>query len=285
MSLSAVSRRPHFCIAGQQFKRDRFPFLEFEQFDPKGIVRVLDGQAAGVIFRKFLSTQDCAKIAENFWAHPSRYARAKDAPAEYVGTYHYRKPLDRYFSEVDRFASTMDQLFRGLENPHAKIISALATETGATVRPAQHDGRSAGAFVMRSWNNSGDFALDPHEDEAQCRDPLQAGFEIQDAARNPLAALNLCLENGSGGRLFYWNVIPSDVDRDQLGLTITGSPYPIESLDGIERQVVQIEQGDLYCFNGKAIHAVGALAGGTGTRATIAFLMARLNQNTIVYWT
>lgn len=150
---------------------------------------------------------------------------------------------------------------------------------------ARHEGRKAARFVMREWTGIGEYALLPHEDEAQCRSPKQRGFEIQDAARNAIAAVNMCLENGNAGRLHYWNIQPDDASRDALGLTYTGSPYPLEALHGVEKLVVEIRPGDVYCFNGKAVHAVESLAGAHDRRSTISYLMARLDAGTVIQWT
>jgi hypothetical protein len=55
--------------------------------------------------------------------------------------------------------------------------------------------------VFRSWLGERELALDPHEDRGQCEDPKQAGFGIQQTTAHQIVALNICLDNGSDGRL------------------------------------------------------------------------------------
>jgi len=275
-------------ITGQRFTASAFPVIESEKLDGRLVLEVLDGGRAAAIFRGVVSQKDCQQIASNFWVHPARYTRRADAPAEYIGSFHFGKPLDFYLEEAARADITLDRLFDGSASPQRAFIEALGGELAhqgrGAVRVAEHHGRKAARFVMRSWTNRKQFSLLPHEDEAQCRCPNQAGFEIQEAADNPLVAVNICVEHSEGGGLRIWNIIPDEASRWRLGLTETGSPYPLESLAGHESQLIEIRPGDVYCFNGKAVHAVEAMANPTSRRATIAFLMARLNPATVVYW-
>jgi hypothetical protein len=276
------------CLTGTRFDKTSFRFVEAEKLDPTLVFEVLEGKLAGVVFRGLIPSSDRVRIAENFRRHPNLYKRGSDAPALYLGSYHYNKELDHYLSEAALFDELLDQVFEETSNWH-EIMSSSIREAlvphGRTLRMARHDGREAARFVMREWTDAGDYALLPHEDEAQCRSPKQRGFEIQDAARNAIVAVNMCLENGNAGRLHYWNIMPDDASRDALGLTYTGSPYPLDSLDDAETLVVEIRPGDVYCFNGKAIHAVESLAGVHDRRSTISYLMANLDSETVIQWT
>lgn len=276
------------CLGGTRFDKTSFRFVEAEKLDPSLIFDVLEGNLAGVVFRDLIPQSDRTKIAENFRRHPNLYKRGSDAPALYLGSYHYNKELDHYLSEAEHFDGLLNHLFEGASNWHEIMSSSLREALapyGRTLRLARYEGREAARFVMREWTDAGEYALLPHEDEAQCRSPKQRGFEIQGAARNALAAVNMCLENGNAGRLHYWNIMPDDASRDALGLTYTGSPYPLDALDGIEKLVVEIRPGDVYCFNGKAIHAVESLAGSHDRRSTISYLMAKLDSETVIQWT
>lgn len=275
-------------VTGKSFPATAFPVVELDRLDGQAVLDVLDGRHAGAIFRGAVPPDDCRKIAANFWTHPARYTRRAVAPAEYVGAFHFGKPLDAYLAEAAAVDGTLDRLFDGCGNPQRAFVGDLnrvLNDRGrGGLRVAEHDSRTAARFVMRSWTNRKQFSLLPHEDEAQCRCANQAGFEIQRAADNPLVAVNVCVENTGGGGLRIWNVIPDEASRRRLGLTDTGSPYPLETLAGHESQLIDIRPGDLYCFNGKAVHAVEAMTGETNRRATIAFLMARLDPATVVYW-
>jgi hypothetical protein len=92
----------------------------------------------------------------------------------------------------------------------------------------------------------------------------------------------MCLESAGGGELFYWNWIPQVQDREKFGVVNTGIPYPVAELRGVHRNIVPVYPGDVYCFNGRAVHAVGRP---NGPRTTISFLMARKDTEEIIYWT
>lgn len=215
--------------------------------------------------------------------HPGR-GRA----AEYVGVFHYNKDLDSYLKEAAQAERELDRLFGAGVNPQQAFLDELRRPVAGLgegqVRVAEHRGRKASRFVMRSWTTRKQFSLLPHEDAAQCRSHKQAGFEIQRAARNAIMSVNICVENSGGGGLRIWNIQPDDASRRRLGLDETGSPYPLESLDGHDSQLIDVRPGDMYCFNAKTVHAVEAMRGAQNRRATIAFLMARLDPATVLYW-
>src|SRR5258705_1847824 len=94
----------------------------------------------------------------------------------------------------------------------AAVAGELA-ESGASLRLAEMDGTAACPALIRAWNKEGEFALEPHEDEAQCRDPRQAGFEVQRVLDYEVCAVNMCIEHERGGRLVLWNVRPDDDTR------------------------------------------------------------------------
>ncbi len=267
--------------------KSAFSFRELEAFEPGAFVDVLDGNCLGVIVRDFLGQAAREKICENFWNYEGRYRRGADAPAHYAGAYHYRKKLPDYFDEATAANKELYKLFSGLENPVESFCSALSEAMpDRIVRLANWQGRDACGFVMRSWSDQGVYSLNPHDDEAQCTDPIQVGFEIQDAARaHPLMAVNICLENGQGGRLRMWNMHPSPVTRAMLGLENTGSPYPNELLANVDYFDVQINAGDLYAFDGRFVHAVTQLVStAKSERATLAFLMAHLGNAETIRW-
>ena len=208
-------------------------------------------------------------------------------PAFFLGTYHYGKPLDRYLEEADRCRDIQGSVFDGCENVFDRVMSAVRTtlaEKGVALRVASLDGRPASEFVMRSWCGQGQFALEPHEDGAQLACGLQRGFEIQKVAAFPVVSVNMCLENPGAGELHYWNIEPDATARARFGLEETGYPYPVEALDGIEKLVVSIRPGDVYCFAGKQVHAVAAQDRELGFRSTISYLMGFCDPRTVIYW-
>jgi hypothetical protein len=138
--------------------------------------------------------------------------------------------------------------------------------------------------LIRHWNAGGEYALQPHDDDSQCRYPDQVGFELQRAVGYKVCAVNMCLENGEGGRLVYWNVVPDDDSKRRLDLYYSGMPYPLEALDGIEAIWLDIRQGDVYVFNGEHVHGVEASADAS-KRTTLAWNMGFIDDRTVVTWT
>ncbi|HSS78759.1 MAG TPA: hypothetical protein VLV54_18715 [Thermoanaerobaculia bacterium] len=268
---------------------DYFNFEEAFDFDPDLLVRVLRGKLAGVIFRKLITPDICQQIVANFWASSALRKRTDAVPASYVGTFHYGKALETYLLESESTREGVGRLFEGTKNVVQKLLGELGEQLKkeeVDLRLARYQGRSAGAMLVRSWQNDGKFSLNPHEDGAQLRTTLQAGFEIEKVAAYSPVAANFCLANSeSGGELHFWNWKPTDDDRRRLGLLETGYPYPPELLENIDRMVIPIRTGDAYFFNGGHIHAVGTKASSGSLRLTISFLMGFSDPNTVIYWT
>src|SRR5262245_19191641 len=176
-ALSGTVHPPHY-----------FLIRESLAFDPDEVIRVLRGDVAGCIFRSIIPPSTCRQIARNFWSHPDLRQRDDAVPAYILGTYHYGKPLDRYFDEADRYRDAQQRVFDGCENIFDAAMSAVRAalaKRGVVLRVASHDNRAASEFVMRSWCGRGRFSLEPHEDGAQLRCALQKTFEIQKVAAFP----------------------------------------------------------------------------------------------------
>lgn len=265
---------------------ESFQFLTSTEFNPQDVIRVLQGEVVGCLFRGVIDQEVCRRVARNFRNHPKLRRRDDDVPAYFLGTYHYRKPLALYLDEAAAFRDTIHDVFDGCDNVFQRVMSSVTSALAAdsiTCRVAQHKGAAASEFVMRSWSGTGQFSLEPHDDAAQLTHPLQDGFEIQ-SLTGALIAFNMCLENPGAGELHYWNIVPDEATRVRLGLQETGYPYPLDVLKGIDRLIVPIQAGDIYFFNGKHIHAVGPQATATGYRSTVSGLMGFLDPRTVIYW-
>ncbi|AHH99501.1 hypothetical protein GCM10010174_19220 [Kutzneria viridogrisea] len=249
---------------------------------------MLRGRVAGVVFRGVVPARTCALLAERFWASPARRARGTDAPGYYLGAYHYHKTTEDYLAETAEFRGALDAVLDMPDDPLTRLnqglSEALAAE-GVQFRLASHGGREASRAIMRSWHGQSEYALAPHEDLGQCTEPKQADFEIQRAAEHQIVALNMCLDNGAGGRLAVWNIRPDEASRHRLGLHYTGSPYPLDSLAGIEVAWLEVHPGDVYLFNGAHVHAVEPETSVETRRITLSGILGFIDENTVVSWT
>ncbi|MFF4016048.1 hypothetical protein [Streptomyces sp. NPDC001843] len=281
---TAPSRR----LTGWSGDTDYFLFREYATFEPQAVLDVLHGRVAGVMFRGMVEPGTCSALAERFWASPARKTRGVEAPGHFLGAYHYHKTTKAYLDETAEVAAAFDDVLAVPDDPltlfHEGLNRALAEE-GARARLARHDGREACRGLLRSWHGRGEYALAPHDDLAQCTEPQQADFEIQKVAAYQPAALNICLENGDGGRLAYWNIRPDDSCKRALGLHYTGSPYPLDTLEGIELQWVEVHAGDVYVFNGAHVHAVEPNTDPELRRTTLAGILGFVDDQTVVSWT
>jgi len=277
-------------LTGWRGDQDYFRFEELDHFDPGPVVDVLRGRLAGVIYRGVIDRGVAGELVERFWDSPARKRRGGEVCESlgyYVGAYHYHKPTRTYIDESAEIADYLDAVLDVPREPsrwfREELGARLAAE-GVTFRLAEKDGRPGCRALIRHWNASGEYALQPHEDASQCRHPDQADFEIQGALNYVVAAVNMCLENGQGGRLVFWNMVPDDESKSRLGLSLSGSPYPTEVLDGLESIWLDVGPGDIYVFNGGHVHGVESSAGDS-KRTTLAWNMGFCNDRTVVSWT
>ncbi len=100
-----------------------------------------------------------------------------------------------------------------------------------------------------------------------------------------MIAVNICLDNYNDGHLYIWNIQPDDQARAALNIEETGYSYPLHLVEDFNKIVMPIRAGDLYCFNGRNIHAVKSKFTSKHYRTTITFFMGYIDDNTIIYWT
>jgi hypothetical protein len=275
-------------ITGWSGDEDYFVVKEFHEFSPEAVVDVLRGRYAGALFRNMVKPDDCAELARRFWASPARMTRGVEAPGYYLGAYTWEKPTAQYMDDSEKVAAAIDEFLDIPNDPlsvfYGGLSEALAKE-GAIVRTSEHEGRKGCRALLRSWHGQGEYALAPHDDNSQLMQPGQVDFEIQKVGDRPVGALNICLENGSGGRLVYWNIQADEESKRRLGVEYTGSPYPIAGLEGIESKWIDVHAGDVYVFNGSHIHAVEPNTDPALRRTTLAGMLAFIDDDTVVTWT
>lgn len=263
-----------------------FRFDEYDSVKPHALMQLLKGKRLGYIFKKAVSPRSLQIIRDNFWSSSKLTSRQDEVPAFYIGNYHYHKPLAQYLSDAKKSQNSLSTLFNGTENIVEAFLFTLADyikPKDITLRVAQHQGQKASPYIMRAFCNKGEDILKPHDDEAQCLDPQQHGFEIQKVINFEIIAVNICLENDAGGNLQYWNFRPTKEIRQSLGIENTGYPYPKSVLNDYEKLELAVNPGDIYCFNGSYVHGVKKGDGNT-KRSTLSFLMGFIDENTVIYW-
>jgi hypothetical protein len=261
-----------------------------EVLDIDAVFDVLRGNLAAYRIIGFVPLEVCSRIVENFWDSTDRVPRFGDGEdgveAYLIGASHYGKPTLTYLEEVRASANAVQSLYAGTINPVSVFRDALSESNEAvSLRPARLNGLAAGDSKAVYWNNSGTFLLEPHDDLAQVKDPIQKDFEIQQAAR--VMALNIYAEVPVNfGQVQIWNVAPDDQTRAELGLSYVGFPYPADPLAEYPSIVVPVETGDLLLFNGNFVHAV--LRGKTASpqnRLLITCFMTLNFNNELIWWT
>ena len=275
----------HVQITGDFWPQKLFSFEVKKKIDFSAILRVLIGESPGCKFENVMGSYECDEILRRYWNHPQLRKRKDNVPAHFLGTYHYMKTLETYFSESLKYSNIRKDFFNGTANTFIKLIVGLSEflkNKGYTFRIAKHRGQQANDFLLRSWNGNGIFSLEPHEDYSQLTASIQKPFEIQKVINFSVVAANICLQNENGGELYYWNIKPDSKTRKSLGLEQTGHPYPLSLIGNLEKMVIPISKGDIYFFNGAFLHAV---ASHIGNRATLSFLMGFCDSQNVIRWT
>ncbi|WP_329570521.1 2OG-Fe(II)-dependent halogenase WelO5 family protein [Kitasatospora sp. NBC_01266] len=271
-------------LAGFQADPDFFRLEERSAFDPGLVVDVLRGKRLGVIFRGVIPAAAQKESVARFWASPARRHREGE-PSHYLGSYHWNKSTETYLAETAQVVAEVREVLEVPNSPWQSFRSGLAAELArqdAVIRIAEHEGAQACPALIRAWDKEGAFALEPHEDAAQCTDPRQAGFEVQGVLDHEVCAVNMCVEHEEGGRLVIWNIRPDDASRRRLGIEHTGFSYPADVLVDFDELRIDIQRGDVYVFNGSYVHAVDT---STGNRSNLSFLMGFIDEHTVVTWT
>jgi hypothetical protein len=278
-------------LTGWSGDENYFRIIESDHVDADLVLDVLRGKHLGVIFRDVIDRDAGTELVRRFWASPMRKRRGGEVCESlgyYVGAYHYHKPTTRYLDESAEVAGYLDEVLDVPNEPirtfRAALNERLARED-ARLRLSALAGRPGCPVLIRHWNATGPFALQPHEDISQLSWPEQADFEIQRTTEHTVAAVNMCLENGaSGGRLVLWNVIPDVTSRRRFGLELAGSPYPVEVTEGHDSIWLEVRTGDIYVFNGGHVHGVESSPDGE-QRTTMAWNMGFCDERNVVIWT
>jgi hypothetical protein len=257
--------------------------------DVSTVFEVLSGKLAAYHVHGFVPLDACRRIVENFWASPARvprYGEGEDGVEAYlIGASHYGKPTMQYLQEVLACRHDVQQLYAGVVNPVAQFRHTVNAAGRITVRAASLNGHPAGDSKAVYWNNFGTFLLEPHDDLAQVKDPMQANFEIQQVSRVMAVNVYAAVPQGSG-QLRVWNVEPDAETVEELGLSGVGFPYPAELLEEHSSLTLAVETGDLCVINGNLVHAVlRGNATSPKSRLLLTCFMGLNQNNELIWWT
>ncbi|MFE1548238.1 hypothetical protein [Streptomyces sp. NPDC058718] len=277
-------------LTGDVHPDDYFRFVERDEIDWEVWTDVLRGKVAGAAFRGVLAPDVCEQIRRNFWSSPvlerpaagtSRNGHTCGAPL--LGS----KGLDQYLEAAEQVRAAVDDLFADTGDGAVPALLDIYREhlerQGVRLRLAEHRGRRAGTFKMRSRENSGPFQLAPHDDADPLRHaPHLDGFEVQRAEH--ICGAVACVENGPGGDLVVWNISPDLESRRALGFGYDSKGYPVESLDAFPKLTVPVGAGDIIVFDVSKVHAVGRKEQDGTYRSTIQWNMSFLDATTVLQW-
>ncbi|MEV0277834.1 hypothetical protein AB0I22_15845 [Streptomyces sp. NPDC050610] len=276
-------------LAGCRRGPEYFRFLERDGADWDAWWDVLRGRVAGAIFRGALTPDVCASICRNFWnspllASPARAVRSADRVVGPVLV--SAASLDAYLDDCERtrpeIAAISDVPGRSLPALLDDCRAHLA-KRDVELRLAEHGGRQAAPYKLRSRADSESFGLRPHDDTPHgWPTPRLADFEALRIKRvcNALA----CFENGAGGELVYWNAAPGPEERRTLGMPPGNYGYPLEALTGLEKITLEIRPGDVYVFDGGHVHAVAPSGERDVRRTTAVWMTGPLDDRTVLQW-
>ena len=146
---------------------------ESEGFSPENFRRVMEGSAAVMIARNFISHEDCETLTRNYANYPLKDQR-ESVPARSLGPGIFDYNAPNYAHQVNATMADVASMFIGTSNPLASSIAEIQRTLSAThvVRPALVLGHPAGSARFVDWQGDGKLALAAHVDVEQHYAPL-----------------------------------------------------------------------------------------------------------------
>ncbi|MFP4409894.1 hypothetical protein [Coleofasciculus sp.] len=270
-----------------------FKIVEKNKIDWQLWIDVLQGKVAGAIFRDVFNQELRQQVCYNFWNSLTLKQQTDGLPPsvkallgtslEVITT----NPLEVYFEEVKRTRKDIQSLFANTGDFFVFLIDNInehLAAQGCSLRLAEYNGLKTGEYKMRSWGNTGTFVVAPHDDAGILGSPRMKDFEIGHLLNGRTVGVNICIENGEGGNLCYWNISPNDETRKALGFENDGFGYSLEYLANFDEVSVSIFPGDIYLFDTAKVHAIGRKTKDEENRLTVSWSMGLLNPTTFLYW-
>ena len=251
--------------------------VEHEGFELDVYREVYLGTLDVAVMRDVVPAATARSLAAAF-RQVGKHERPAPAVGLEAGVHHYGKTLTEYFEQVDEERRGAVGAFDCRLAAFGEFLAVMArmwSDIGVVFRPASHEGKEASPFVVRAWQDHGEFSLRPHDDLAQLDDVKQRGFEIQRISESRLVATNVYLEVQDGGELEVWNEASAELRASR---PFVGFPYDPEHLAG--RRTIDVRPGDVVALYGGLVHGVRRAS----RRVVASFFSGHLNARTIVYW-
>ena len=202
-----------------------------------------------------------------------------------LGADHYLRTGAEYFEQHRRDTPFLDQVLGVRGNPIKQFFDGLRPQV-CIVRPARWLGREMNTCIIRSFSEERGcvWALRPHEDLSQLSFPAQLAAETAQLVAGPVAVSVVLRAPPQGTSVVVWAGEPTADERGAASIPpFAGLPYPDAMVAGRSRLELTLGVGDLYCLNGRLLHAVPA-CDPPELRLTLACFAGMLATGEIVYW-
>ncbi|MBC8756871.1 hypothetical protein H2O64_19515 [Kordia sp. YSTF-M3] len=286
-------------LIGKSYPKDNFKIFEDTHIPNLDIINDMflgkEDSAPVYIVRNYIGHDSCEKLKNKFHEIIEKTNGGNRASDDFVevsqiGATQFHKETRAFFDECIQTKEAVNNLVDSiydyddlndfmLETSFREYLLQKDTHFG----PAYHKGNYCNMFTARLWKDKKEekFALNAHEDLAQLHFAKRDNFEISTVKH--VVACNLCVENTENANLLLWNLFPDEACKKELGIELTGYPYPFSAIKDIDCLHLETQPGDLYFINANYIHAVEKKQ--KDSRITIGRFLGRSSQNRVVYWT
>jgi hypothetical protein len=249
---------------------------------------ILDGNAVGVHVKSYLPKAYCEDLEARFHTSPIRRPRADGVPGYEAGVTQYKKnPFLLSKLSYGQHGHIRD-LLGNAENPIIEFyrqIALIGSFRNLTIRPATFGAEAMPIVRAIQWakkNPEDKMLLEMHDDIAQVKAKINAGFEIKDVEK--IIAINFYPKSKeNSGQLAVVDWQPTDAEREALGVSDVGYPYREENLPkNSKRHLFNQETGDLIIMDGSYVHGVVVGNDECSDRLIVNGFAALLKNNNIV---
>lgn len=279
-------------LSGKVVKNQFFNLEEVNSIEKIDFNKIKNEKVIGYKIPGYLSEKSRNLIRNNFLNSPYKYKRSDLDDHEYIGAYLARISLDTYFANTKKRNPHLSSIFHGTVNEMDLILERLRkhfASQGIVFRKAQYKDKEVAPYNLHNWirnerSQKRQLSLVVHDDLSLAMDKRFESFEISQVKST--FAVNLSVENTNpnGGKLVFWNILPSIKEIKNNATIFEYGPYDSVDLSQFDYREVAINSGDLYVFNGQFLHAVTDLKNNNDMRLGFSLFCGYLDDKTIIYW-